>query len=98
MTWYWTGDARLQRHRGWRCACIASTCHTKFPIPHLFCKSSCPNYVVVGMQVVHLDLVAVSSRTDRVVMLRGTSQSDKYVASDEIIRGTPANNRYAAML
>ena len=66
--------------------------------PHLFCKSSCPNYVVVGMQVVHLDLVAVSSRTDRMVMLKGTSQSDKYVASDEIIPGTPANSRYAAMM
>ena len=48
------------------------------------------------MQVAHLDLVAVHSRTDRMVMLRGTSQ--KYVASDEIIPRTPANSRYAAML
>ena len=75
VIWYWIGDARMQRNCGWRCACIASTCHTIFPILHLFCKSSSPNYVVVGMQVVHLDLVAVRSRTNRMVILRGTSQT-----------------------
>lgn len=70
VIWHWIGDARMQQHRGWRCACIASTCHTIFPNLHFFCVLSSPNYVVSGMQVVHLDLLAVHSRMNRLVMLR----------------------------
>ena len=50
LTWQSIGDARMQQHGGWRCACTSSTCHTIFPLLHLFCISYFPNDVVVGMQ------------------------------------------------
>ena len=51
VIWHWIGDARMQQHRGWRRAYIASTCRTNLPYPilHLCCISSPPNRVDIGM-------------------------------------------------
>lgn len=95
--WHGIGDARYQ-HGGWRSVGISPTCHAISPIPHVFCTSSFPNYVVVGMHYcasifslyvfVRIDCCAQAWR----------DKSDKRVSSDEIIPATPANSRYAAML
>ena len=77
---------------------ISPSCHTIFSILHVFCISSSPNYVVVGMHYCApifslYVLVRIDCRAQAWM-----NKSDERDSSDEIIPATPANSRYAAML
>ena len=96
LIWHWIGDARNQ-HGGWRFACFSPTCHTIFPILHLFCISSFPNSVLDGMQ--HCASIFSLYALVRInwSCMGVEEQVDKCLIPDEIIPATPANSRYAAM-